>query len=28
MIQEGGYHVPDLGKNVFSFLEGFETAHG
>ncbi|MCY4190639.1 MAG: histone deacetylase family protein [Rhodospirillaceae bacterium] len=27
LIQEGGYNVPDLGKNVFSFLEGFETAH-
>ena len=28
LIQEGGYNVPDLGKNVFSFLEGFEAAHG
>ncbi len=28
LIQEGGYNVPDLGRNVFSFLEGFETAHG
>ena len=28
LIQEGGYNVPDLGRNVFSFLEGFETTHG
>ncbi|MXW92387.1 MAG: histone deacetylase family protein [Rhodospirillaceae bacterium] len=28
LIQEGGYNVPDLGRNVLSFLEGFETAHG
>ncbi len=27
LVQEGGYHVPDLGRNVFSFLEGFEAAH-
>lgn len=26
LVQEGGYNVPDLGKNVFSFLDGFEAA--
>lgn len=26
LIQEGGYNVDDLGKNVLAFLEGFEGA--
>jgi acetoin utilization deacetylase AcuC-like enzyme len=26
LIQEGGYNVDDLGKNVLSFLKGFEDA--
>ncbi len=26
LIQEGGYNVDDLGKNVLAFIEGFEDA--
>jgi len=28
LVQEGGYNVEDLGKNVDSFLKGFEAARG
>ena len=26
LVQEGGYNVADLGKNLTSFLKGFEGA--
>ena len=25
LVQEGGYHVADIGKNILSFLDGFMT---
>ena len=28
VIQEGGYHVADLGANVVAWLRGFEPASG
>ncbi len=28
LVQKGGYNVPDIGRNILSFLDGFMTGRG